>query len=419
MKRLTTWVVVLAVVAGLLWWQREAVVPFIVRQVPASEAWLAKVPALAALTRPHEAGSEEGETSGRRSRRGGSGGGPVAVVVAEAQMKDLPETIDAVGAANAWASILIRPRIDSQVATVNVAEGAKVAEGETLFTLDDRAIRAELAQIEAQIQRDHAQIEQAQRDVDRANDLLARNAGNVVTRDTAATALKVAQAQLAADEASRDATRTTLTYTVIKAPVAGRIGSIPTKPGAIVRSSDTLPLAIVRQVDPSLVSFAIPQKRLAELRDAMAKGPVKVQVTVGRYTLDGEVEFVENEIDAATGTITVKARVPNPEERLWPGAYVTVVVILDSGEPTVAVPANAVQLGQQGPYVFVVKDGNSVELRQIEVTRNAGADAIVAGGLKAGERVVVDGQLRLVDGARITIKAGGTDEVAATEKPKS
>lgn len=418
MKRFANWIIILGIVAGLLWWQRTLVVPYVVGLAPATAPLIARVPALAPLTKPGYRPPTGEESAAAGSRRGG--GGPVAVVVAAAEMKDLPMTIDAVGAANASASLVIRPRVDSQVVTVDVAEGSRVKQGDRLFTLDDRTIKAELAQLEATITKDKAQIEQARSDLARANDLLTRNAGNVVTRDTAATAVKVAEAQLASDEASRDVMATTLSYTIINAPVSGRIGSIPAKPGSIVRTSDLLPLAIVNQLDPSLVSFAIPQKRLGELRAAMAKGPVKVEVTVGSHVLPGVVDFVENTIDAATGTVIVKAKVDNPDEHLWPGAYVTVVVVLGGGEPLVAVPGAAIQLGQSGPYVFVVKDGTSAELRQVTVARTAGDDAVISQGLSAGEKVVVDGQLRLVDGAKVSIKeATAAEETAAVRKPGS
>jgi membrane fusion protein, multidrug efflux system len=406
MKRFVTWLVVLAVIAGLAWWQRETVVPFVTARVPAAVPYLAKVPGLAEIAsgkaQERSAGQSEAQ-GGRGSRRGGGGGGPVPVVLAKVETKSLPVTMRAVGRVEASASVAIRPRVDSQILTVDVAEGAKVKEGDQLFSLDDRAPRAQLAQIEAQIVRTRAQIEQAENDVKRANDLLKRNAGNVVTRDIAATALKVAQAQLEADKASREAMETTLSYAVIRAPFSGRIGSIPIKPGAIVRSGDSAAIATLNRVDPAMVAFAIPQARLGELRRAMAKGPVRVDVTEGEDTLSGKVAFIENAIDVATGTVTVKAEVANEAEILWPGAFVTVTLFFDAGEPSVAIPGAAVQLGQDGAYVFVVRDGKS-ELRPVNVSRNAGQDAVIGKGVEPGEEVVVEGQLRLVDGASVTVK---------------
>jgi membrane fusion protein, multidrug efflux system len=404
MKRFVTWLVVLAIIAGLAWWQRETVVPFVTARVPAAAPYLAKLPGLADIVagkaRERSAGPGEAQ-GGRGSRR--SGGGPVPVVLAKVETKNLPVTMQAVGRVEASASVAIRPRVDSQVLTVDVAEGAKVKEGDRLFSLDDRTPRAQLAQMEAQIVRTEAQISQAQSDVQRANDLLKRNAGNVVTRDIAMTTLKVAQAQLEADKAARDAMRTTLSFAVIRAPFSGRIGSIPVKPGAIVRSGDSAAIATLNRIDPAMVAFAIPQARLGELRRAMAKGPVRVDVTAGEDILSGKVAFIENAIDVATGTVTVKAEVANEAEILWPGAFVTVTLFFDAGEPSVAIPGAAVQLGQDGAYVFVVRDGKS-ELRPVNVSRNAGQDAVIGKGVEPGEEVVVEGQLRLVDGASVTVK---------------
>ena len=413
MKRFLTWIIFLAVIGGAAWWQKEKVVPYVVQHAPFTKPYIAMVPQLAPLTKSKEpdANGAQGDASGAGGKRGGRGaGGPVSVVLAKAQTKSLPVIIEAVGTVQPTASIPIRPRIDNaQIATVDVAEGAKVAQNAQLFTLDDRTIRAQLAQIDAQIDKDQAQIAQTQSDLDRANDLLSRKAGSAVTRDTAATALKVAQAQLAADRAARDATATTLSYTIIRTPVPGRVGSIPIKVGSIIRLSDSTPLATVNQLDPAIVVFAVPQDRLMELRDAMAKGPVRVDAVTAGKTLSGRVNFVENSIDTTTGTVTVKASIPNPEDVLWPGAFVTVQVVLDGAGPTVVVPTASVQLGQQGSYVFVIKDGKTAVLRPITVSRTSGSDTLLSTGVQTGEDVVVDGQLRLVDGASVNIKPAAED----------
>lgn len=415
MQRLSSFVLVLAVLAGLVWWQRATVVPFVTAHVPAAGPYLAKVPGLVPSATPAEAAESGGSGQGG-GRRGRGGGGPVAVLLAKVEAKVLPVTVDAVGTASASASVPIHPRIDSQITSVDVAEGAKVKEGDPLFHLDDRAIRAQLAGIEAGIEKDQATIEQAQTDLKRATDLLTRSAGSQVTRDTAATAVKVAQAQLASDTASRDAMQTQLSYTVIRSPVSGRIGSIPARPGATVRSADATALATVNTIDPSQVSFAIPQARLPDLRAALDRGSVEVDVTQGRSTLSGTVAFVENSIDASTGTVTVKATVPNAREVLWPGAFVSVTVILDSHADAIAVPSDALQIGQDGPYLFVVKD-NKAQLRTVTVDRTVGQDSVIGKGALPGESVVVDGQLRLVDGAPVEVKTPNADAAAAPASP--
>jgi multidrug efflux system membrane fusion protein len=341
------------------------------------------------------------QPQGRRGRA--SPGGPVPVVVATVAPKSIPIVIEAVGTVQAIASIQIKPRVDSQIIKVAVAEGALVKEGDLLFQLDDRTLKAQLGQIEAQIRKDQSQLAQARRDLARTEELLARGAGTQVQRDTALTALKAAEARLEADEANRTVVLTSLTYTEIKAPVSGRIGSIAFKAGTIVRQSDnsaTAVLATINQVDPIFISFAIPQVLLPDLRAAMAKGEVKVNAIVRDDKQPGAMAFIENAVDPNTGTVTAKARITNANEGLWPGQFVRAEVVLGVEEGAISVPSAAVQLGPQGPYLFVIKE-NVAELRLIEVKRTQHGETVVGKGLRGGEMIVTDGQLRLVNGAAV------------------
>lgn len=342
---------------------------------------------------------------GRRGRA--SPGGPVPVVVAKIVQKSMPVIVDAVGTVQAIASIQIKPRIDSQIMKVHVEEGALVKEGDLLFELDARTLKAQLGQIEAQIRKDQAQLVQARRDLQRFEELLTKNAGTVVQRDNAQTAVKAAEAQLEADEAAKANVQALLTYTEIRAPVSGRIGSIASKAGAVVRVGDNSTnstLATINQIDPIFVTFAIPQVILPELRSAMAKGPVVVQANVDDTRKPpGAMAFIENTVDPNTGTVTAKARIANATEVLWPGQFVKVEVILGVEREAISVPSAAVQLGPQGPYVFVVKDGVA-ELRQVVVKRTQEGEAVIGKGLADGEQVVVDGQLRLVNGAAVAVR---------------
>jgi multidrug efflux system membrane fusion protein len=299
---------------------------------------------------------------------------------------------------------------------VNVEEGALVKEGDLLFELDSRTLRAQLAQIEAQIKKDRAQVEQAKRDSVRADDLLTKGAGTVVTRDTNVTNHKAMEAQLESDEAMRQNILTQISYTEIRAPVSGRIGSIPNKVGTTLRIADntaTAILATINQVDPIFVSFAIPQVFLSNLRAAMARGDVKVNAVIDEtHKQPGVVAFLENTVDAMTGTVTGKAKVTNANEALWPGQFIKAEIVLGVEANALAVPTAAVQLGPQGPYVFTVKDGNVAELRPVSVNRTQGSETVVSGGLKAGEQVVVEGHLRLVNGAAVV------ERPAHNEAPK-
>jgi membrane fusion protein, multidrug efflux system len=353
------------------------------------------------------------QPQGRRGRL--NPGGPVPVVVTKVAKKPLPIMIEAVGTVQAIASIQIKSRIDSQIMRVAVEEGALVKEGDLLFELDSRTLKAQLGQIEAQIRKDQAQVAQARRDVARFEELLSKNAGTVVSRDTAQTTLKAAEAQLESDEASKASVMTLLTYTEIRAPVSGRIGSISSKAGTVVRVGDNSAasaLATINQVDPIYVAFAVPQVFLPEIRAAMAKGDVTVNALVGDRKQSGVIAFLENTVDPLTGTVTAKARIGNANEGLWPGQFVKVEIILGVEPEAIAVPAPAIQLGPQGPYLFVVKDGVA-ELRQVVIKRTQDGESVIGKGIEAGEQVVVDGQLRLVNGANVVIRPG-TPEPSST-----
>ncbi len=343
------------------------------------------------------------QPQGRRGRA--NPGGPVPVITVTVAAKPLPVVVEAVGTVQSIASVQIRPRIDSAIVKVHVEEGALVKEGDLLFELDSRTLRAQLGMIEAQIRKDQAQIEQAKRDASRAGDLLAKGAGTVVARDTNLTNQKALEAQLEADEASRTNVLTQISYTEIRAPVSGRIGSIPNKAGTTVRTGDnsvTSVLATINQVNPIYVSFAIPQVILPELRAAMAKGPVKVNAIVSdTIKQSGAMAFVENTVDPNTGTVTAKARIANANEALWPGQFIKAEVILGIEDDAISVPSAAVLLGPQGPYAFVIKDGNTAEVRPLQIKRTQADQTVIGSGLKAGESVVVDGQLRLVNGAAV------------------
>ena len=395
--RLVRWAVLAAVavvVCGAAWQYRDLVAAKLGFGVAASAAEKASSPAAAA------------QPQGRRGRA--NPGGPIPVVVTIVEPKSMPILVEAVGTVQAIASVQLRSRIDSQLMKVNVEEGALVKEGDLLFELDSRTLRAQLAQIEAQIKKDRAQVEQAKRDSTRADDLLTKGAGTVVTRDTNVTNQRALEAQLESDEAMRQNILAQISYTEIKAPVSGRIGSIPNKVGTTVRVADntaTAVLATINQVDPIFVSFAIPQVFLTKLRAAMAKGDVKVNAVIDdSHKQPGVVAFLENTVDPMTGTVTGKAKVANANEGLWPGQFIKAEIVLGIEANALAVPTPAVQLGPQGPYVFVVKDGNIAELRPVNVNRTQGGETVVSGGLKAGEKVVVEGHLRLVNGAPVAEK---------------
>jgi multidrug efflux system membrane fusion protein len=394
MRRAIGLLLILAVAVGL-WWKRDDAKRLAAEHLPFLRPYLASGPTANAATANRPAPPA------------------VPVVLAIAEKKPLPVTIEAVGTVQSVATVSIKPRIDSQIATVNVAEGALVKEGDLLFTLDARSLKAQLAQADAQIEKDRAQLEQGRRDLARAEDLLAKRISTEVQRDTAKTTVKVLEAQLAADEAQRANLAALVSYTEIRSPVSGRIGSIALKEGSTVRAGDAQAIATVNQIDPIYVSFAVPQSLFPDLRTALQAGTVQVNARVGESVTSGPIAFVENTVDVATGTVLAKALLPNKDEKLWPGVFVAVEAVLGIEQAAIAVPSAAVQLGQQGAYVFVVNNGRA-QLRKVSVARTIGQTSVIEDGLSGGEQIVIDGQLRLVDGAAVQVQPGRSGEVART-----
>jgi membrane fusion protein, multidrug efflux system len=334
--------------------------------------------------------------------------GPSAapVVVAAATRESMPLRLDAVGTAQTIASVAIKSRIDGQITQVKVRDGQYVKAGDVLFLLDSRAAEAQVAQADAQLARDRAQLVNAKRDVDRFAPLVAKDFVSHQQYDTATTTARALEATVKADEAALENAQVLLTYYTITAPMDSRIGTIGLKAGNNVKAND-VPLAILNQIKPIWVAFSLAQSDFPAVRAAMAKGDVEVDAAPpgdAGPPEKGHVEFFENAIDATTGTIAMKAVFDNPQERLWPGEFVNVSVMIGVEQDVLIVPQAAVQVGQNNTYVFVVKADDTVEMRPVRVSRSLDGKSIIASGLEAGEHVVTDGQLRLSNGTRIEIR---------------
>lgn len=344
---------------------------------------------------------------GGAGQGGGPGGGgrPVPVFAAKAQSRQMPVLLDAIGTVQAVSSVVLRPRVDSQVLAVHVADGAAVKEGDLLITLDARQIEALLRQAEGQMGRDAAQLEAARRDVVRYTALAEREVTSRQKLDDSRTAAKVAEAQLRASTAAVDNLKVQLGFTEVRAPISGRLGLVTQKVGNVVRAAETAsPLATIQQMSPVYVAFAVPQRQLTELATAWRNPATSIEISVpgSERKLTGKPAMLDNSVDIQSGTITARAQIENPDELLWPGALVNVRATLRT-EEAIALPATAVMQGQGGSYVYVVKDGQA-KSRPIQVSRTIGAEAAVAKGLEAGETVVVDGQLRLTEGSRVELR---------------
>lgn len=336
------------------------------------------------------------------ARAQGQGGRVVPVEVATVVRKQVPVRIDALGTVTPIASVAIKSRLETTIVGVHFQDGAHVDKGDLLFTLDCRAVDAQIAQTEGAIARDQAQLAGAERDVERYTNLVAKNATPVVNLDNAKTQSDVYKAAIKADEGLLENLKVQRSYCTITAPIAGRISAANVKVGNFVRQADTAPMATINQLAPVYVSFTVPQKNLPDLRQALAAKTATVEAIIPgeQKRAGGQVSMIENTVDVSTGMATIRAIMPNKDEALWPGTLVTTELTLRS-EEGVVVPTNAVQVSQTGNFVFVV-DNNIAKVRHIESDRQVGTETVVSSGLKGGETVVTEGQLLLADGARVS-----------------
>jgi len=387
---------------------------------------------------------------------------PVPVLVAEAVRRDVPLDVSVIGTVQALTTVGVKSQVSGQVVKVNFTEGQDVKADQLLFTIDPRPFAAALAQAKANVGRDTAQMRQAeaalaqrQAEVQQAmanlerdqaqlenarvqerryktlveKELVARelydqfrtnlsaleatlNADRAAVENAraaaqaAAAGVENARAVIQADEAMVETANLNVGYTTIRAPMDGRTGNLMLQAGNVVKANEDNPMVVIAQVHPIYVSFAVPQQHLTAIKQYSAAGPVKVRATAPGATKPavGRLTFVNNTVDPTTGTIQLKATFDNAENVLWPGQYVDVVLTLTT-QPAVVVPSQAVQPGQQGPYVFVVTPDLTVQPRPLELGRRLATETIITKGLAPGERVVTDGQLRLVPGSRVEIKS--------------
>jgi multidrug efflux system membrane fusion protein len=337
----------------------------------------------------------------------------VPVQTAVVERKAIPITVDAVGAAEAFSTVALRSQITGELTSVNFTDGQEVEKGRVLFTLDRRPLEAALAQAEANLQRDLAQAANARAQSDRYRDLAQRGIATREQLDQLSTNATALEATVAADRSAVENAKVQLTYATIVAPIAGRTGKLMVHPGNLVRANDTAPLVVINQTAPIYVSFGVPEAQLPTFKRALAARPLGVDARPPDDEAPpsrGRVSFIDNAIDQTTGTIEMRATFPNEDRRLWPGQFVNVTITLGSDDSATVVPLSAVQNGQQGAFVFVVKTDNTVDLRPIQVARTAGGQAVVRTGLMPGETVVTEGQLRLVPGSHVGIKSADAAE---------
>jgi RND family efflux transporter MFP subunit len=328
-----------------------------------------------------------------------------SVELAKAERKAVPVDVDAIGMVTPISSVALKSRVETTIVSVHFEDGAKVAEGDLLFTLDARQIDAQIEQAEGTLAKDQAQLEGAQRDLRRYNELIGKGATTQVNVDNARTQADILIGTIKADQSALDNLKVQKSYTLIRAPFSGRISAANVKVGNFVRPADTVPLAVINQMAPVYVTFPIPQRVLVDLRDAMKAGGSTVTATIPGHqrSEDGKVAMVENTVDSATGMVIVRGIMNNENETLWPGTLVATKLVIRT-ENSVVVPTVAVQRSQNGNYVFVVTNGVA-KVQPVKVDRTFQGLSVITEGLSGDESVVVDGQLLLSDGSRVEPRA--------------
>ena len=328
----------------------------------------------------------------------------VPVEVAKAEKKRVPVRIELLGTVTPMASVAVKTRIDSEITEVHFRDGATVKQGELLFTMDNRAIEAQIRQAEGQLARDKAQLEGAMRDQRRFSELVEKGATPVTNLDNAKTQVGIYTAAIKADEGMIENLKVQLTFTTIRAQITGRISMAAVKVGNFARQADLTPLATIVQSAPVYVTFALPQRSLPDLRQALTNETAMIEAVApgDPRRAQGHVTMIENTVDSVTGTVPVRATMSNNDEMLWPGTLVTVQLNFRE-EEAVVVPPNAVQVSQTGSFVFVVTNGVA-NVRPIKVARVIDGQAVIESGLEGGEVVVTVGHLQITEGSRVSAR---------------
>lgn len=348
------------------------------------------------------------ESAQAANKKSGKGRGAPAAPVTAATVgeTDMPVILSAPATVEPLATVAVKPRVDGQIVEVAFSEGDLVQAGSILFRLDDRMVKAQIAQAEANIAKDEAGLRDAEATLTRRQALIGKQVVTEAALDQARYAVEGLRASIAAGRALHDSQKTQLDYLTIRAPITGRTGSLTAKLGATVRAQDAAPLVTINQTKPILVSFAVPQGELAAVRRALAT-KAGAEIVVGgtkRETVRGTISFIDNQVDRQTGSIIVKVVSDNAGEILWPGLSVEVALTVEVKPRMLSAPAGAVLPAQQGMIVWVISPDNKVEPRVVTVDRIVGQTVFLSGGVAAGERVVTDGQLRLAPGATVVIE---------------
>jgi multidrug efflux system membrane fusion protein len=359
------------------------------------------------------AGCSKTSSNPEQARSAAARGVPVDVATVVQQA--MPVEIPVIGNVQPYATVNVKSQVNGQIMKVGFKDGQDVKKGDVLFLLDMRPFQAALDQATANLAKDNVQMKNAEAVAARNADLLAKGFLSQEDYDTARTSADAFSSAAQADKAAIEFAKVQLNYCTITSPMDARAGAVLMNEGNLVKAND-VPMVVLNQIMPIYVGFSVAERYLPEIRKRMAAGDLPVQANIPaepERPENGNLTFIDNTVDNTTGTILMKGTFQNAERRLWPGQYVTVVLKLADQPDAIVVPSRAVQVGQSGTYVFVVKPDQTVDLRTVVVERTSGDESVIKSGVTPGETVVTDGQLRLVPGSRVSIKNAAASKVAS------
>jgi multidrug efflux system membrane fusion protein len=332
----------------------------------------------------------------------------VPVTVAKAAVKSVPVQVEAIGNVEAYSNVSVRTQIAGEIERAYFTQGQDVKKGQLLFTLDRRPFQASLDQLEANLARDQAQLANARAQADRNDKLFQAGIISKDQYDTFRTTAQADEATVRADQAAIENAKVNLSYCSIYSPIDGRTGSYQVYPGNIAKVNDTV-LVVINQLHPIYVTYAVPEQYLGQVKEYQARSSLAVEAHIPndpRPPALGQLIFIDNAVDISTGTIKMRATFPNPDNRLWPGQFINVVMRLTVQRNATVVPSQAVQTGQVGKYLFVVNPDATADLRVVAAGETVQGETVIDKGVAPGETVVTDGQLLLAPGSKVEIKKG-------------
>jgi multidrug efflux system membrane fusion protein len=354
--------------------------------------------------------SQQSSAPGGGSSGRAGAGAPVPVLVAKAEAKDVPVEIHAVGNVQAYSAVSIRSQVTGKIVQVHFQEGQDVKAGDPLFTIDPRPFQAALNQAQANVRRDQSILLNARLNFERTSNLFEAKIGSQADLDAALSAYHAAGSSVAADSATVTNAQLNLDYTSIHSPIDGRTGNLTIKEGNVVKAPDDI-LVSITQIRPIYVAFAVPEDQLAAVRHRAGRESLAVTAYPPGDTNNsavGLLTFIDNSVDTNTGTILLKATFSNTNLVLWPGQFVQTSLVLSNLTQATVVPSQAVQTGQDGEFLFVVKNDDTVEARHISAGITYDGVRVITDGLKPGETVVTDGQVRLTAKAKVSVKSASS-----------